>query len=341
MKKISVFTLIGANNIGAFLQGFALSQTLETLGYDYEFVTMPAPGENKGKIDKIRKYLQQKSFRLLFYKIMSGKKYAQARQKLKTTVFDSNHKYDSVIVGSDEMWNLDTESFVQHPQFFGKGLLADRIISYAPSAGNTTLGQLKASGYDFASFDRLSVRDQRTYALVSSIDTRTPVKVLDPTFLLESYDKYLPDIQSPKDYILVYSYGVYDSEIKKIKEFSKEKKMPLFSIGTFNSWCDKNLIVSPFEFLAYLKKARFVITSTFHGTALSINMNKQFVVCVEESEKINSLLNEFDLQSRAVITEKSVSEIFENEIDYNTVNGIIADRRAESILYLNEALGEN
>lgn len=339
MKKISIFTLIGANNIGAFLQGFALSRTLEALGYDYEFVTMPAQGENKGKIDKIKRYLKQKSFRLLFYKIMSGKKYAQARQELKITVFDSNHKYDFVIVGSDEMWNLDTESFVQYPQFFGRNLSADRIISYAPSAGNTNLEQLKASGYDFTSFDRISVRDQRTYDLVSSIDTSTPVKVLDPTFLLKSYDKYLPDIQSPKDYILVYSYGVYESEIKKIKEFSKKKKMPLFSIGTFNGWCDKNLIVSPFEFLAYLKKARFVITSTFHGTALSINLNKQFVVCVEESEKIYSLLNEFNLQSRAVITEKSVSEIFEDEIDYSIVNGMIADRRAESIGYLKEALG--
>lgn len=341
MKRISIFTLIGANNIGAFLQGFALSKTLESLGFDYEFVMMPTQGEHKGKFDKIKRYLRQKNFRLLLYKIVSGKKYTQARQNLKTTIFDPTRKYDFVIIGSDEMWNLDTESFVQYPQFFGKNLLADKIISYAPSAGNTTYEQLKAAGYDFVAFDKISVRDQRTYELVLAMDIRKPVKVLDPTFLLESYDKYLPDIQYHGNYILVYSYGVYGNEVKKIKEFSKEINLPLLSIGTFNSWCDKNIIVSPFEFLAYMKKARFVITSTFHGTALSIILNKQFVSCVEGSEKVQSLLNEFYLQTRAVIAEKSLSEIFGCRIDYGVVNKMVTDKRSESMKYLVEALGEN
>lgn len=340
VRKISIMTLVGANNIGAFLQAFALGKVFQDMGYDVEYLTMPNRSERQGKLNKIVRYLKQKNVKMLLYKICSGKKYAKARTELTSVNYNPDEKYDIIVVGSDEMWNVGSKSFEHYPQYFGKGISAKRIISYAPSAGNTTLEQLKAVGYDFTSFERISVRDRRTFDLVSTIDKRIPMKVLDPTFLLKSYDKYLPDIQFNKDFILVYSYGINKKDIKKIKEFSKKKNMPLLSIGTFNSWCYKNLIVSPFEFLAYMKKASFVITSTFHGTALSINLNKKFAVYVEGSEKINSLLDDFGLQSRAVLDDKTISEIFEHEIDYSIVKGMIADRREESIRYLIEALKE-
>ena len=59
-----------------------------------------------------------------------------------------NHKhYDVVVIGSDEVFNCAQQTwFGYSPQLFGKGLNADKIITYAASFGATTLEKLQASG---------------------------------------------------------------------------------------------------------------------------------------------------------------------------------------------------
>ncbi|MGN0113693.1 MAG: polysaccharide pyruvyl transferase family protein, partial [Acutalibacteraceae bacterium] len=294
--------------------------------------------ENRGKFHKIARYLKQKNIRMLFYKIKSGKQYAAARGQLTINSYDSNTKYDIVVIGSDEMWNVASKSFQHYPEYFAKGIAANSIISYAPSAGNATHDDFVANNVDFSGFGSLSVRDQRTYNLVSEFDNRRIERVLDPTFLLDSYSSYIPKIDISNDFIMVYSYGMSKDEIKMAKEFSKKTRLPLYSVGTYNAWCNKNIIVSPFEFLAYLDKAKYVITATFHGTALSINFNKQFAVCVEGSEKVKSLLREFDLENRIVTESKTISDLFSEKIDYEPVNQYMKKRREASVAYITNAL---
>ena len=339
MKRVSILTLINANNIGAFLQGFALSRVLTEKGYDYEFVVLPAADKSNKRFNKIKPYLRKRKIRLLLYKMKNDKKYKEARKNLKISPFDNEHQYDIVIAGSDEIWNVRSKSFTAHPQYFGKQLKANRIISYAPSAANTAVADMKEAGYDFSSFDFLSVRDQKTCDLVAALDSRAPVEVLDPTFLLTSYESYIPDVKSDGNFILVYSYGLATDEIGKIKEFAKRVKLPLYSIGTFNPWCDKNLSVEPFEFLAYLKKAAYVISSTFHGTALSVIFSKPFVCFAKSSEKILSLINELGLEDRLVSEDITVSEIMKQNIKYNLLNERINELREKSMAYLMAALG--
>lgn len=295
MDRVSIITLLGANNIGAFLQAFSLCKTLESLNKTATFLTAPGKSERVGKINKIIRYVKNGNYRMLFFKIRTGKKYNSARTYFNVECFDENNEYEYVIVGSDEMWNVTSRAFQQYPYYFGKGVKAKKLISYAPSAGNTLPEDIKSAEMDFSDFETISVRDEKTKFLVKEIDGRDPIKVLDPTFLIENYDSFIPEINVFSEYILVYSYGMSDDEIKMAKEFARKVKLPLYSVGTYNSWCKKNIIVSPFEFLAYLKKAKYVITSTFHGSALSINFNKEFVTCLSHSEKTKSLLMEFHL----------------------------------------------
>lgn len=334
MRKVSIMTLVGANNVGAFLQAFALGKVFDNMGYAVEYLSMSDKSEKQSKLNKIIRYIKQKHISMLYYKVKSGKKYSEARAHLTIVNYNPNEKYDIIVVGSDEMWNVKSKSFEHYPEYFGKGLSANRIISYAPSSGNTTEDDFRKSGMDFSSFESLSVRDDRTLSLVSKFDDRKVERVLDPTFLLESYAAYLPEISCEKDFIMVYSYGISTQEIKMAKEFAKKTGLPLYSIGTYNAWCDRNIIVTPFEFLAYLNKAKYVITATFHGTALSINFNKQFVACIEESEKLKSLLQEFSLEDRIVTEEHSISDLFSGEIDYEPVNCYRNKQKEKSLLYL-------
>ncbi len=337
-KQIKILTLVGANNIGAFLQAFALGKTLEKEGGEVTYLTMPAKGEKQGKFAKIKYYLKQGKPRLLLYKIRTGKKYDAIRGMLKKETFSPDASYDTVVIGSDEVWNVNSNSFVHYPQYFGKDMRAQRIISYAPSCGNTTSETFVASGMDFKAFGAVSARDANTCRLVEAVDGRTPEMVLDPTFLLPSYDEYLPEIAEGREFILVYSYGMSKEAIAEAKAFSKKTGLPLYSVGTFNPWCKKSLIVSPFEFLAYLKAAKYVITSTFHGTALSINLKKQFVVSNTGADKVRYILKDFGLEGRMTDPTQDMTAVFENEIDYAAVSEILDSKRQASLAYLNSAI---
>ncbi len=339
---IIIFTLTGANNIGAFLQAFSLAEVLKAEGHNPAFAKFSAPASNGAavKLEKILKYACHGKMKLLLYKIRSNKKYDEARKTLNFKDFDETVCCDAAVIGSDEVWNVSSDSFIHQPQYFGERLKADRIISYAPSAGNTTVVQMQESGIDFQRFTNLSVRDETTYNLVCCLDDRKPEIVLDPTFLIDTYDPFLPKVVDNTGYILVYSYGE-NIDIKSVKEFSEKVNLPLYSVGTYNSWCHKNIIVSPFEFLSYLKEAKYVITSTFHGTALSIKFNKQFVVYPGTSEKILSLLNEFYLNERNAAKSNDLQITFSKEINYETVNEILEEKRRKSLSFLLSALSAN
>lgn len=48
---------------------------------------------------------------------------------------------DTIIVGSDEVWNYNDSKSVS-PVKFGEGLTCKNLISYAPSAGNSSIENL-------------------------------------------------------------------------------------------------------------------------------------------------------------------------------------------------------
>ncbi len=338
-----VLTLLGANNIGAFLQAFSMQEVLKENGYSPKFAIIPVSattGNKNGKFSKIIRYLKQGDVKKLLYKINIGKKYSAARSNIATCKLDTNKHYERVIIGSDEVWNVASNKFYHHPQYFGKELNATRLVSYAPSAGNSTSEDIKAQGLDFSKFTALSARDNNTYEIVKAIDGRTPELVVDPTFLMTDFSKYEKDCACEKDFIMVYSYGISKENIKKVKAFAKEKGLPLYSVGTYNSWCNKNIQADPFEFLYYLRKAKYVVTSTFHGTALSLNLNKEFVVLADTSKKLLSLLDSFSVSDRNAANADNVSDIFENKIDYDKVNKYMRVRREESLKFLFDGLSE-
>ncbi|MBE7087134.1 MAG: polysaccharide pyruvyl transferase family protein [Clostridiales bacterium] len=343
-NKVLILTLIEANNVGAYLQAFSMQEALRENGYDAEFGVLPTKNDqnakSSGRLGKIKKLLFSGNLGKLLFKAKDSKKYAKARKKLALSKFDSEKEYTSAVIGSDEVWNINSKSFYHHPQYFGKDIKAKKIVSYAPSVGNMTAQQAKEAGVSFEKFTALSVRDENGFNVVKEIDGRIPALVVDPTFLVSSLDKFVIDKPCKKDYILVYNYNIDEDCIKKVKSFAKKASLPLYSVGTYNKWCDKNISVDPFEFLGYLKNAKYVITSTFHGTALSINFNKQFVSFVNQSAKLINLLQTFGLEQRIVNSDKDISTMFETEIDYNEVNEVIKAKRQDSLKFLLDGLSE-
>lgn len=74
-----------------------------------------------------------------------------------------------------------------------------------------------------------------------------------------------------------------------------------------------------------------MIVSSFHGTAFSINFNKQFLAVLPDkySSRSVSILNKFNLSRRMYNGETAI-----NDIDYTPVNAILSTERNKSMSIL-------
>lgn len=340
MAKVFILTLYSAINVGAFLQAFALQQTVEELGFEVKFAKFPLNTETYHNAVKVKKYF--KELPKLVFKLRSRIKYKFEQAKLHVAPIEEVKNFDYVIVGSDEVWNVCNTNFEHHPEYFGEGLNPKKLISYAPSANGVTEKEFRRQmpQIKFQNFTVLSARDKETKELVETISDKKVDLVVDPTLLVSDFKGAIEVSRKCRfnNFILVYSYGLNSEDIHKVISFANKQKMRTISVGTYNSWCDKNLVVSPFEFLDYLEKATYVITSTFHGTLLSIKYNKKFGIFAYQSWKVYGALEQYDLMDRELSRVDDIGMVLTKDIEYTRVNELIFSKRDFSYCYLKNAL---
>lgn len=324
MKKIGICTLYFANNFGAILQAFSLQEVLKKMGYDVQFLKLRSVEKQTGT-SNLEQFKESKTYLNISEKVYDNTK----------------DKYDVIIIGSDEVWNLNNNSFEHLDEYFGINLKADKIITYAPSANGTTIEKLRevyGNKVDFSTIDVLSARDKTTQKLIKDASGRDSTMVLDPTLLMDSFDSYAVYKEpEEKDYIVIYGYNFSKVEQKKIKEFANKNNKKVYSLAFKQDWCE-TLEANIFEFLGYIKKADYIITNTFHGLLFSIILEKNFALFSNNIKKINDFTEKFDLKDRDAINVQDLSEILENEVDYEKLNALKLEERKKSLNYLENAI---
>lgn len=353
--NVGIISMQRVYNHGSFLQSYGLKALIEEQGHTVRFVDL-RPGENLCKgasaihsstpfyvhtLKKVNHILfnrtKNKRFEKTYFPI-SG---------INAPVLEKD--CDMVVVGSDEVFNFYQDSpWGFTDQLFGKTDVP--AISYAGSFGNTDYRMIEKLRLadrlkdDMSRFRAISVRDQNSFQCVRQLLGTEPEIHLDPVLIYDfAKEQSVPMKLKFQNYIAVYSYDnrIRDEEqIKKIREFAKKRGKKLISLGFFTSWCDYNLICSPFELLAYFRNADYVITDTFHGTVISIKQNKKFVTIVQNqnSNKLGDLLARFRLQDRQLVDFERFEEILETDIDYERVNAYVAEQQANTRKYLRENL---
>ena len=288
-------------NYGAFLQAYALGKKVEEYGHQVFFYK-----KKKWNIMNSFHALHLRNPRLILFHSTLLRSFKKDWKLLKT-VSSLNKNFDLVIIGSDELWNVNNYNFEHERYYIGEGINANKRITYAVSSNNCTDKEFLKQYQDIDNFKYLndiSVRDMNTYDIVQSVSNRKPVLVLDPTFLTSFNSNSNSNILI-KDYILIYGYYFTEEEISKIKSYvSKNFNVKLVSVGFYHSWCDKNIACSPLEFSDYIRHAQFVITSTFHGTVLSIIMRKDFITFSRDNLKISDVLSKLSLEGRNATTNR-------------------------------------
>lgn len=192
--------------------------------------------------------------------------------------------YDAIVVGSDEVWNLRHPWYGQKPIFYGVGLKADRLVSYAASFGNHDAGEGLHPWWaaHLHGFTSISVRDENSRRMIKQSTGRDPTLVLDPCLQFPETALAEPRADG-KTYALVYGHGLPDWLTTEVRRWSDRAGVRLVSVGYRNDFADEQLIdVGPIEFARLMAGAEAVITNFFHGCVFALLNRKPFATAPSE-----------------------------------------------------------
>ncbi len=354
MKKVYTVTFQRVLNYGAVLQAYALMKFLKEQDYDVEVLDYapsyfllqtyrPAKGIQK-TIDKYAKFQKFKNFRNTFMSLTPNVYYSlNSLSKLPAA--------HAVICGSDQIWNLNLTNRKFDPVFFLDFAKRDtKRIAFAASAGSIRLNDFAASVQPVLDkFDTIGVRESILAEDVKEIapDT-TPVVVVDPCLLIQDYSEVFDDARIPNGEFIV-SYVVGSGEMlerfnDRIKEFKKYSDLPVIHIGSKGiDSADVNILdIGPSDWVTFIKRAKYVVTNSFHGTAFSINFEKNFIFVSHIVSNLNArqttLLTSVGLMDRMLNNDEILTTEKMSEIDYRIVTPILNEVVRKSQNFLIESL---
>ena len=348
MKNIYTLTFHNADNYGALIQAIALQVTLQkkyntklvdyrnvNINYSYKILN------TKNKKELIKNIL------FLFRVLKRKKNFSKFRNKISITErfntindLEKDNWASVIVVGSDQVWNPKITGGYDDFYFLNAELGGVKKIAYAVSCGDVSnINGISNKEIDLIrSFDYISTRENTLKDYLEKRNIQSKV-VLDPSLLLErnewnniiSHDRLINE-----KYIFVYSVGngtdEYYDYINKIysetgflivyfdrndfKRKIKGRKKNYYSAG-------------PDEFLNLLINAEYVITTSFHGMAMSIALNKEFAVILSSSpDRIKTLLTSLSLNDR-IVSEDNIVD-FSTKINWKIVNNNLKSLRKKS-----------
>ena len=254
------------------------------------------------------------------------------------TKFD---EYKYAVTGSDMVWRNWSGTKEDLEYFYLAFMPENKRVNYAPSFGFKKFDKkfYELNKKYLSAFKKLSCRESEGCDLIKQTTGREAIQVIDPTFLItaEQWRKISkkPSYNIPEKYALLYSFGRLDKEQSQaMKKICGDMKI----IDIFN-WEDiEHYLTTPDEFLWLIDHAEIIFTSSFHGTAFSINFKKNFISFGEYSYKIKDILSRLGISDRIY---RSGSKIPEGGIDYGAVDEKLNAWREISMSYLRDCLELN
>lgn len=263
---------------------------------------------------------------------------------------------DLLIIGSDEVFNYKVNNAVGYSdELFGAGSPTEKIISFSACFGNTEIDDIdsetkeKLAGY-LSIFSGISVRDKNSEKIVKYLlGEQTEVEYhLDPVFHY-SFEKELPKVKRKKPYLALYAYDGLEEEYKtRIKEYANSMGLDIVCLHGYQGDFGEYIDASPFEVLSYIKGAKCVVTTTFHGSVFSIKYNKPFCAFIRRNKetynnqgKLQDLLCRLGLQEQIIDDFYQIGDKLEHSINYDSVNRYISLSVSNSKKYLEKFVGAN
>lgn len=371
MKSIGIITIHKINNYGSVLQAYALQRACEDLGYKVEIIDYNYPNSfhtskkyashedfqpNEPKwikmlyvLELIKQHKRIDTFVSKFHKL-SPKNYNHPSELLEDTP-----KYDIYITGSDQLWNPrhcnGDPAFLLH--FAPENAVK---ISYAASiGGNCIPEELKPLYKELLSrYIHISVRENSGIQVVKTIADIEPQVVLDPTLLLNS--EQWNQIANPRRlfkkkyilcYFLNYTFNAFPF-VDHLAEYMRKQTgyeivrlaRPPHKLGL--SHTHYRVDASPEDFLALVRDAEMVLTTSFHGTAFAVNYGKPVFTVVQDRNASDSrqvsLMCNLGLDEQVLSITDEMPEKTRFTYDVPSEQKRLETLRQQSMEYLKHAL---
>jgi len=333
--SVGIITFHSANNYGAVLQCYALSEVLKRSGYEgVSLIDLPIRDVSRGWRSTLRAKLLDNSF-------------SDFRRDHLPAVVDRSVKKSIYVFGSDQVWNPQITKN-NTPLFFGAW--ADEAVpkvAYAASFG--------LASWEFPVFTGMAQELLDTYQAVgvresSGVDicreefSVEAEKVVDPTLLLTDYSPVFKRRKASES-LACYIFGKNEGNLKELKVIASSRGLKPVLLNDFR-W-RRGVKSVPFptvsNWLSYVESSKMVLTDSFHCMVFSIIFRKDFIAIPaipERAGRMLSLLEDLGLESRffSDISEVNSSGVLENPVDFDEVHHRLEALRGKSLSFLEGAL---
>lgn len=369
--KIGIITWFSGTNYGTHLQAIALQAFLREMNRHVEIINYEVDVPQKRPMIKRIMNQPRKFINNLAYKRFDSQ--IQLRNNKLKAIIKSNciltdkiecdeefvrksNEFDLLICGGDQIWN---------PNWYHRFYYADydaittRKISYAPSIGVDEIpeNQIENIRRSIEKFDYISIREKKGAEVVANLfDGEKKVEpVIDPAFLLNKNEwNEICKIKSKKvSYRYVLSMFLTDNQHhwKAAKRFADKEDCRLVVIPYCGfSYMQKAEIAADAgleDVIALIREAEYILTDSFHITALAIIYHKQFytfqrfkeVEFFSTNERVRNLLEIADCSNRFInYGAKRINDM--TDINYKKIVPKLNKVIEESKKYLERAIGE-
>ncbi len=365
--KIGIFTFHCAANYGAVLQTYCLQEVLKSMGHEVYIIDY----RPKYLIEPYRTFsYDPTSFDSFFAKCKgllraclvtpirwkrnrAFSRFIDSHLNLyQLNLNDESNDFDAFVFGSDQIWNpkitggFDKVYFGDFPAAKGK-----KLIAYAASAGSISNFADENIDYFLSRlqyFDKVTVREKSLAEYISHKSSITSEVVFDPvllagsTVLYKLLDNKIERQGQKQPYLFLFQLTRNDDIASYAIAVAKSKELKLIEMATmreslFNSNMKQTLSIG--QLISYFINATYIMTSSFHGTVLSILFNKPFnTVSINDSidERALSLLKDLNFTDKMLDIYSQT--VYSTQIDYTEANDLYGRKKIASYNILNNAL---
>lgn len=277
-------------------------------------------------------------------------------------IANSANVYDSVVVGSDQLW-LPSNVVAD---YYTLNWVPDNVnkVCYATSFGIGKIPLKYEATYRtfLRRINHLSAREISGQGIINHLCQRDVPLVCDPALLLDNkgWDEVASGRLITEPYIFCYFMGDNPDQRDFVKRLAKKTGCKIVALLHLDQYIatDEQYVdyapydITPADFVSLVKYAEYVCTDSFHGTVFSINYSRTFFTFMRFNKKaslstntrITSLLSTIGLEER-LINDANI-DIDANEqmlhIDkWNEIQNRVNKFRDESLNYLLCAIEEN
>lgn len=371
MTKVGIITIHKINNYGSVFQAYALHKACANLGFKAEIIDYNFPNafhHSNKYIETSDSQPNEPNWIKLLYALDLKKQHKGIRdfiskyEHLSDKQFNSPleletdvPQYDVYVTGSDQLWN--PRHCNGDPAFMLHFAPEDSLkISYAASIGANTIPEELQPLYKelLSRYAHIAVRENSGVEVIKKVVNKEATVVLDPTLLLNRVQWNqiaVPKRQFKKKYILCYflnyTFNAFPY-VDQLAEYMQEQTgyeivrvaRPPHRLGIPHT--HYRVGASPEEFLALVRDAEMVLTTSFHGTAFAVNYGKPVFTVVQDRNASDSrqvsLMHNLGLDDQILSVKDSMPDKSRFLYDVRSEQDRLEILRQQSMDYLKKAL---